>query len=462
MSIGRWQETSTADGRKVGALALPQQDREQLTRVVATVNSVRKLALPGVVPIADLVGHSGRAWLISGAPVGPSVAELETRLTPGTAATVLSDTGQTLIRLHQAGLAHGALDASTVVVSPAGVALLSEVGVAAAAAGRQPTAAEDAAAWADLARRIGGSDQTLQVVAAAAAAGLETGLRVLAAHASALPGFGDRTALAGLPKQPEPIAVPLDIPPPESTTLLPGAATEAAMQAAPQQPAAQQTAPRQAVPQQPAVSQPAVPQEHLATQMARRTTEPPVPQPTPVERSGDGVLRFGQGPVATPATPSWTPPPAAYRPPKKSVFKRVSGLIGSLFSVLLVLGIVYVLLLRFLPELGIPNPMGLFSSTQITGVTVQKVAVTTCNTQADVVGTVVTNGEPGTFAYEWVDSDGHRSGRLDQSVRKGEGSVQVHYYWGFSGKGSHKGTATLNILSPVQLTANAEVTYSCK
>jgi len=447
VSIGRWQETSTADGRKVGALALPQQDREQLTRVVATVNAVRKLALPGVVPIADLVGHGGRAWLIAGSPVGPTVAELAARLTPGTAATVLSDTGQTLMRLHAAGVAHGAFDASTVVVSPAGVALLSEVGVAAATGGRTPTAEEDAAAWAELARQIGGDDRTLQVVAAAAAAGLETGLRVLAAHASALPGFGDRTALAALPKQPAPITVPVDIPPAESTTLLPGAATEAAVQAAP----------IQAAPVQ------AVPQEHLATQMARRTTEPAVAQPAPVERNQDGVLRFGQGPVATPATPSWTPPPpTAYGPPKKSLFKRVTGIIGSLLSLLLVLAVVYVLLLRFLPELGIPNPLGLFSATQPTGVTVQKVAVTECNTQADVVGTVVTNGEPGTFAYEWVDSDGHRSGRLNQSVRKGEGSVQVHYYWGFSGKGSHKGTATLNILSPVQLSASAEVTYSCK
>ncbi|MEV6970897.1 hypothetical protein AB0M47_37930 [Hamadaea sp. NPDC051192] len=479
MSIGTWQETSTADGRKVGALALPQQDREQLTRVVATVNAVRKLALPGVVPVADLVGHGGRAWLIAGAPVGPSVADLATRMTPGTAATVLSDTGQTLMRLHQAGLAHGAVDSSTVVVSPAGVALLSEVGVAAATAGRQPTAAEDAAAWAELARRISGGDQTLQIVAAAAAAGLETGLRVLAAHASALPGFGDRPALAALRKQPPPIVVPLDIPPAESTTLLPGAATEAAVQTVPQQAVPQQpmqqavphqampqrAVPQQAMPQQPmpqGVPQQPVAQDHLATQMARRTTEPQPQQPAPVERNADGVLRFGQGPVATPATPSWTPPPTAYGPPKKSLFKRVTGVLGSLLSLLLVLGVGYVLLLRFLPEAGIPNPLGLFSSTQITGVTVQKVAVTTCNTQADVVGTVVTNGEPGSFAYEWVDSDGHRSGRLDQTVRKGEGSVQVHYYWGFSGKGSHKGTATLNILAPVQMTANAEVTYSCK
>jgi len=449
VSIGRWQETSTADGRKVGALALPQQDKEQLTRVVTAVNAVRKLALPGVVPVADLVGHAGRAWLISASPIGPSAADLAGRFTPGTAATILSDTGQTLMRLHAAGIAHGALDPSTVVLSPAGVALLSEVGVAAAAAGRTPTAAQDAAAWAELARTVGGSDQTLQIVAAAAAAGLETGLRVLAAHASALPGFGDRAALAALPKTPAPITVPDDIPPAESTTLLPGQSEAAISQPA-------------AIPAQQAAQIP-VQQEDLATRMARRSaTNPPSAQPVPVERGPEGVLRFGQGPVATPSTPSWTPPPTAYGPPKKSAFRKMTGLIGSLLSTLLVLGLAYVLLLRFMPELGIPNPLGLFSAVQVSGVTVQKVAVTTCDAQADVVGTVLTNGDPGTFAYEWVDSDGHHSKRLDQSVRKGEGSVQVHYYWNFSGKGSHKGTATLNILAPVQLSASAEVTYSCK
>jgi len=454
VSIGTWQETSTADGRKVGALALPQQGSEQLTRVVETVNAVRRLSLPGVVPVADLVGHAGRAWLISSSPIGPALATLIGRLTPGTAATVLSDTGQTLMKLHAAGITHGALDASTVVVSAAGVALLSEVGVAAASAGRTVSRQDDANAWAELARTLGGSDRTLQAVAAAAAAGLETGLRVLAAHASTLPGFGDRAALAALPKTAAVPAVPDDAPPAESTTLLPGQAEAAMGPAVPVQ---------QAPVQQASAQQETVPPQDAATRMARRSaTGQPSAQPVPVERGPEGVLRFGQGPVATPSTPQWTPPPTAYRPPKKSAFKKVTGLVGSLLSTLLVLGLAYVLLLRFMPELGIPNPLGLFSAVQVSGVTVQKVAVTTCDTQADVVGTVLTNGEPGTFAYEWVDSDGHHSKRLDQSVRKGEGSVQVHYYWNFSGKGSHKGTATLNILAPVQLTASAEVSYSCK
>jgi hypothetical protein len=54
----------------VGALALPHQSQEQLTRVAATVTAVQRLNLPGVVPVADLVGHQGRAWLVAARPVG--------------------------------------------------------------------------------------------------------------------------------------------------------------------------------------------------------------------------------------------------------------------------------------------------------------------------------------------------------------------------------------------------------
>ncbi|WP_051366245.1 protein kinase family protein [Hamadaea tsunoensis] len=443
MSIGTWQETSTADGRKVGALALPQQTQDQLTRVVAAVNAVRRLNLPGVVPIADLVGHQGRAWLVTPNPVGPTLQTLAGRLTPGGVATVLSDTGQTLMKLHAAGITHGALDASTIVLSSGGVAMLSEVGMATAAAGRTGSAQEDTAAWADLARRLGGSDPTIAAVAAAAAAGLETGLKVLAAHAGSLPGFGDRATLAALPQTPAPVRT--DVPPAESTTLLPGQAGVAMSgQATTPEPAYQPGA--FAVPAAPAAAP--VPAEDAATQMARRSTAQPVAAPAPVQRAADGALRFGQGPVATPATPTWTPPPPVK--PKKSTFKRVTGFLSGLITVVLVVIAALVLWQKF------HNPVVL------SGVTIGDVAVGKCDSQADVIATVVTNGKAGTFTYEWTDSDGHQSGRLNQSVRDGQGSVQVHYYWGFAGKGKHDGTATINIISPGKYTATGKVAYSCK
>lgn len=433
MSIGTWQETSTADGRKVGALALPQQSQEQLTRVAATVAAVRRLNLPGVVPVADLVGHQGRAWIIAASPVGPNLSGLPGRLSPGVAATVLSDTGQTLMKLHASGLFHGALDPSTVVISPAGVALLSEVGVAAAAAGRTVSAKDDAAAWAMLARELGGDNPTLQAVAAAAAAGLETGLRVLAANASDLPGFGDRQALAAVPKTPPPAVV--DAPPEESTTLLP-AQFEAAQAAPPQRPV----------------------QEDLATRMGRRSGT--TAEAAPSERGADGVLRFGQGPVAAPSTPQWTPP--APVKPKRRVGRRIMSMLGTLIFILALLYAAGVLLGKAPSPQSLLQQWGLLNSAHVSSVTVTKVDLATCNGQADVIGTVVTNGESGVFAYEWVDSDGHTSGRLNQTVRDGQGSVAVHYYWNFSGKGTHKGTATLRILAPNQVEATAPVTYTCK
>jgi tRNA A-37 threonylcarbamoyl transferase component Bud32 len=441
VSIGTWQDTSTADGRKVGALALPQQSQEQLTRVAATVSAVRRLNLPGVVPVADLVGHEGRAWLVAASPVGPNLADLTHRLSPGVVATVLSDTGQTLMKLHAAGVFHGSLDSSTVVVSPAGVALLSEVGVAAATAGRQPTAKEDSDAWAALARTLGGDHPTLQAVAAAAAAGLETGLRVLAANASTLPGFGDRAALAAAPHAPAPVT--RDLPPEESTTLLPNPSGQAAWQPA-------------VVPQQP------VAQEDLATRMGRggATAAGTAAQSSGASRGQDGVLRFGQGPVVTPTTPQWTPPPQPK--PKRRVARRIMSALGTLIFLLALLYAAGVLLGKAPSPQALLQQWGFLNSVQVSSVTVAKADVVTCNSQADVVGTVVTNGEAGVFAYEWVDSDGHSSGRLNQTVRDGQGSVAVHYYWNFSGKGTHKGTATLRVLAPNQIEATAPVSYTCK
>lgn len=453
MSIGTWQDTSTADGRRVGALALPQQSQEQLTRVAATVSAVRRLNLPGVVPVADLVGHQGRAWLVSSSPVGPNLAGLTNRLSPGVVATVLSDTGQTLMKLHAAGVFHGALDPSTVVVSPAGVALLSEVGVAAATAGTQPTAKDDADAWAALARTLGGDHPTLQAVAAAAAAGLETGLRVLAANASTLPGFGDRAALAAAPRTPAPVATtPM---PEEATTLLPNPSGQAAWQPAA---AAAAAGPAGAVgiPQQ----QPS--QEDLATRMGRGpiTASSGGSQSSSAQRGSDGVLRFGQGPVATPTTPQWTPPAPPKR--KRGIGKKLMSGLGTLIFLVALLYAAGVLLGKAPSPQALLQQWGFLNSVQVSSVTVAKVDVATCNSQADVVGTVVTNGESGVFAYEWVDSDGHSSGRLNQTVRDGQGSVAVHYYWNFSGKGTHKGTATLRILAPNQLEATGAVSYTCK
>lgn len=84
-----------------------------------------------------------------------------------------------------------------------------------------------------------------------------------------------------------------------------------------------------------------------------------------------------------------------------------------------------------------------------------------CNVQADIVGTVHTNGSAGSFTYDWLRSDGQTSGALRQSVASGQTSAKVHLYWQFSGKGTLRAKATLHILEPTTADGSAQFTYSC-
>ncbi len=85
-----------------------------------------------------------------------------------------------------------------------------------------------------------------------------------------------------------------------------------------------------------------------------------------------------------------------------------------------------------------------------------------CNVRADIVGTLTTNGKSGTVSYEWVRSDGQRTGVLQQSVATGQTIVQVHLIWEFRGKGTLPAAATLRVVSPGPIEGSATFTYSCK
>lgn len=85
----------------------------------------------------------------------------------------------------------------------------------------------------------------------------------------------------------------------------------------------------------------------------------------------------------------------------------------------------------------------------------------TCDVQYDVVGTITTNGKAGTVTYEWLRSDGQRSGVLSESVASGETSTVVHLYWTFTGHGSVTARATLRVLTPDQKDGSAQFPYSC-
>ncbi|MGW2826677.1 hypothetical protein ACWC24_37725 [Streptomyces sp. NPDC001443] len=139
------------------ALLAPEGTRE---RLVAAVLAVARLRLPGVLGTVDLVVEAGEVWLITSRPPTPTLAGLLARggtgLDAGSAASVLNETAQSLLALHAAGLAHGALDADTVVLAPDGVALLAEAALG-TVLGDAPGPARreaDIAAWAGLCRTL--------------------------------------------------------------------------------------------------------------------------------------------------------------------------------------------------------------------------------------------------------------------------------------------------------------------
>jgi hypothetical protein len=114
------------------------------------VRRLRRLGLPGLMPIATVLEDGGRVWVATPLPTGPTVDDLlgsgpALGLGPGDAAAVLSAVGRTLRALHTRGLGHGALDPSEVVIAPDGAPFL--VAVAGGTGHRE----QDLAAWAQLA-----------------------------------------------------------------------------------------------------------------------------------------------------------------------------------------------------------------------------------------------------------------------------------------------------------------------
>jgi hypothetical protein len=101
---------------------------------------------------------------------------------------------------------------------------------------------------------------------------------------------------------------------------------------------------------------------------------------------------------------------------------------------------------------------------QITSVAVgiaQPLPANACDTRVDVVGTITSNGG-GTFTYRWVRSDGAATEVLSETVPFGTEVSQIHLFWQFSGKGTLKAKATLEILTPQAASTSTEFTYNCR
>lgn len=85
-----------------------------------------------------------------------------------------------------------------------------------------------------------------------------------------------------------------------------------------------------------------------------------------------------------------------------------------------------------------------------------------CDGTATVAATMHTNGVNGTITYRWRRSDGTVSDTLRQHAAKGSSDVHVVLLWSFHGQGTMKASATLEVLSPSQLSASASFTYTCR
>ncbi|GGX06128.1 hypothetical protein GCM10010297_29610 [Streptomyces malachitofuscus] len=162
------------------------------------------------------------------------------------------------------------------------------------------------------------------------------------------------------------------------------------------------------------------------------------------DRTEGAVLRFGPGVQRalahrTARTP--LPPPS---PPRRRGLRR---------HALPALVVLAVLVLLAWQRVG---PLTVRAAT----VTAPPAAVE-CDGTADLVGTVTTNGRPGTLTYRWVRSDGTASDVLREEVARGQRQARLHLLWTFEGPGRYEAKAELRILSPSDRTATASLTYDC-
>ncbi|TQK50428.1 hypothetical protein FBY35_0758 [Streptomyces sp. SLBN-118] len=84
-----------------------------------------------------------------------------------------------------------------------------------------------------------------------------------------------------------------------------------------------------------------------------------------------------------------------------------------------------------------------------------------CDSTADIVGALSTNGRPGTVTYRWERSDGTTSGLLREKLTRGQKQARLHLLWTFQGKGEYRAAAVLRIVSPTGDTATTRFSYHC-
>jgi hypothetical protein len=474
---GHWYLAVDASGALSGVLRFDTalvRNPAGTDRLTAKVASVQALGLPGVLPVADLVAADDTVWLITVVAPGPTVAEFiddgsTRRLDAGSAATLLNETAQTLAALHAAGVVHGALSGSTVLIGPNGKAALAEVGLAVALEVRPGEAVHDARGWARLAAQLArawagddveGSALIGQAAATAEIEGLDEGRLRLVDGRAVLPSqFLDRTALISA-KQAWSAHMANFV-----------AASHGALETTTAGQVAIGDATVLTDPADSARSLLAAPAQSglvIMPSVALAAQPPPVAQmhqefaPPRAGDVGDGEAPAGYGPPTSyGASADYRVRPTAVgpgygqrrraseAPRRKRHIPRVALVLGVLALLLAGAGIVY----------WIFRPPG---ELVLSDVEVQPPVKPACNSTVDVIGVISTNGGAGTVRYRWVRNDGHASNVLAVKIPARQERTEVTLRWTFEGKGTFDAEATLEVLEPTAKSDKGSFTYACK
>ncbi|MFC8850156.1 MULTISPECIES: hypothetical protein [unclassified Micromonospora] len=165
-----------------------------------------------------------------------------------------------------------------------------------------------------------------------------------------------------------------------------------------------------------------------------------------------GETRFGPGvPVVPPAAPAWPQSGSGSAGRSRSVWRRVVSVLSTLLTVALLVVV------------------GLFVWQRLSPLEIEGVTVAVadppgnrCDVTVEVVATVRTNGNAGTIRYQWLRSGSPPGALVSERVGRGQRSVGLPLKWSFTGVGTARETATINIVEPSVTQAGAEVRYTCR
>jgi len=169
---------------------------------------------------------------------------------------------------------------------------------------------------------------------------------------------------------------------------------------------------------------------------------PPVP-PQPMPMGSAPQMSTGVGTGQGSAVPVWpAPPPRRRRPAWR-------GMLSSLITAAIVAGV------------GAYYWLHTHQALQVTDVNVTAAnAKVSCGGTANIIGTITTNGRGGPITYEWV-LNGERKGVLKASDATGSATVQVTESWQFTGRGTGKNIAELDVISPGSTQSSITFPYVC-